>query len=355
MLADWLYGWNNLWSGFNVFRYITVRTALATFTSLFFSVLLGPVLIKKLKNFCHPTLLTFRENKSTTPTMGGWLIVGTCFLSVFLWANLKNIYILLLVLVMAWLAIFGFWDDYLKLTLKNPRGLRPAVKVIGQAGVGFLTGLILYYHPALGFNTDVALPFLKKILLPLGSYYILFSTFIIVATSNAVNLTDGMDGLAIGLVLMVVLAYGGIAYLAGNINFANYLNIIYVRGAGEVCVFCGALIGSSLGFLWYNCYPAEIFMGDVGSLPLGGVIGLLSIFVKQEISLIFVAGIFVLEAISVVLQVISFRTRGRRIFRMTPIHHHFELAGWPETKVVVRFWIIGLILALFTAITLKIR
>ncbi|HOL66945.1 MAG TPA: phospho-N-acetylmuramoyl-pentapeptide-transferase, partial [bacterium] len=298
MFAEWLYKLTGVWFGFNVFRYITVRAVLATFTSLFLSIIFGPVAIRKLRNFCHPTLLEFREKKGETPTMGGWLIIGTTLISVFMWANLRNIYILLLVLVVAWLAIFGFWDDYLKLKLKNPKGLRPAVKVVGQAAIGFIAGLILYYHPGLEFNTSVAMPFLKKLVLPFGAYYILFATFIIVATSNAVNLTDGMDGLAIGLVLMVVLAYGGIAYLAGHSNFASYLNIFYVRGAGEVSVFCGALIGASLGFLWYNCYPAQIFMGDVGSLPLGGVIGLLAIIVKQEISLIFVAGIFVAEALS---------------------------------------------------------
>ncbi|MCM8769169.1 MAG: phospho-N-acetylmuramoyl-pentapeptide-transferase [Candidatus Omnitrophica bacterium] len=355
MLANWLCSLTFIWFGFNVFRYITVRAVLATFTSLFLSILIGPVLIKKLKNFCHPTLLEFKENKSKTPTMGGWLIIGTTLVSVFLWADLENIYIWLLVLVMTWLGVFGFWDDYLKLKTKSHKGMRPAVKIIGQAAIGFIVGFILYYHPTLGFNPSVAMPFLKKVVLPLGCYYILFSTFILVATSNAVNLTDGMDGLAIGLILMVVLAYGGIAYLAGNVNFATYLNIFYVRGAGEVSIFCGALVGSSLGFLWYNCFPAQVFMGDVGSLPLGGIVGLLSIIVKQEISLIFVGGIFVAEALSVILQVIFFRTRGKRIFLMTPIHHHFELTGLPETKVVVRFWIVGLILALFTAVTLKIR
>jgi len=332
-----------------------VRIAFATFTSLFLSIVFGPLLLRKLKNFCHPTLLEFRENKNSTPTMGGFLILGSFIISTVLWANLSNVYILLLLFVTIWLGVFGFWDDYLKLKHKNPKGLRPLVKIIGQVGVGFLIGLILYYHPSLDFNSSVFLPFFKRIIIPLGTYYVLFATFIIVSTSNAVNLADGMDGLAIGSVLMAAIAYGVIAYVVGNVNFAGYLNVLYVSGSEEVAVFCGGLVGACLGFLWYNCYPAEIFMGDVGSLPLGGIIGLLAIIVKQEISLIFVGGIFVIEALSVVIQVIFFKSKGRRVFLMTPIHHHFELKGWPESKIVVRFWILGIIFALFTLITLKIR
>ena len=287
--------------------------------------------------------------------MGGLLILGSFIISTVLWANLSNVYILLLLFVTIWLGVFGFWDDYLKLKHKNPAGLRPLVKIIGQVGVGFLIGLILYYHPSLDFNSSVFLPFFKRVIIPLGVYYVLFATFIIVSTSNAVNLADGMDGLAVGLVLMAAIAYGVIAYVVGNVNFSNYLNILYVSGSEEVAVFCGGLVGSCLGFLWYNCYPAEIFMGDIGSLPLGGIIGLLAIIVKQEISLIFVGGIFVIEALSVVIQVIFFKSKGRRVFLMTPIHHHFELKGWPEAKIVVRFWVLGIIFALFTLITLKIR
>jgi len=355
LLYKFLYGLTKYWFGFNVFRYVTVRIAFATFTSLFLSIVFGPLLLRKLKNFCHPTLLEFRENKNSTPTMGGFLILGSFIISTVLWANLSNVYILLLLFVTIWLGVFGFWDDYLKLKHKNPKGLRPLVKIIGQVGVGFLIGLILYYHPSLDFNSSVFLPFFKRIIIPLGTYYVLFATFIIVSTSNAVNLADGMDGLAIGSVLMAAIAYGVIAYVVGNVNFAGYLNVLYVSGSEEVAVFCGGLVGACLGFLWYNCYPAEIFMGDVGSLPLGGIIGLLAIIVKQEISLIFVGGIFVIEALSVVIQVIFFKSKGRRVFLMTPIHHHFELKGWPESKIVVRFWILGIIFALFTLITLKIR
>ena len=355
MLYKFLYGLTEYWFGFNVFKYITVRIALATFTSLFLSIFFGPLIIRKLKNFCHPTLLKFRENKNSTPTLGGFLILGSFIISTILWADLSNVYILLLLFVTIWLGMLGFWDDYLKLKYNNSKGLRPIIKIIGQISVGFIIGLVLYYHSSLNFNSSVFLPFFKRVIIPLGTYYVLFATFIIVATSNAVNLTDGMDGLAIGSVLMVAITYGVIAYVVGNINFSNYLNILYVNGAEEVAVFCGGLIGSCIGFLWYNCHPAEIFMGDVGSLPLGGIIGLLAIIVKQEISLLFVGGIFVMEALSVVMQVISFKSRGKRIFLMTPIHHHFELKGWPEGKIVVRFWILGIIFALFTLITLKIR
>jgi phospho-N-acetylmuramoyl-pentapeptide-transferase len=356
MLYKILYSLKEYWFGFNVFRYVTVRTVFATLTSLFILIIFGARIIAGLKHLCHPNMLNFRQDsKEKTPTMGGLLILGSLLISVLLWTDLQNIYVLLLILLSVWLAFFGFWDDYIKLRQKSHKGLRPLVKILGQTGIGFILGCILYYHSGLNFNTSLHLPFFKNIILPLGAYYILFATFMIVATSNAVNLTDGMDGLAIGSVLMVALAYGAISYVAGNIKFAEYLNIPYIKGAEEVTVFAGALIGSALGFLWYNCYPAEIFMGDTGALMLGGIIGLLAIIVKQEISFIIVGGIFFMEAFSVVIQVASFKTRGKRVFLMTPIHHHFELKGIPESKVIVRFWILGIIFALFTLVTLKIR
>lgn len=342
-------------SPLNVFRYITFRTALATLTSLFICLIFGPVFIRKIKHLSHPNLIEFHKQKDTVPTMGGILILTSILVSNLLWADLKNIYILLLLMTTAWLGVFGFWDDYLKLTKKNPKGLRPRVKIIGQVGVGFVVGFILCYHPALNFDTRLYVPFLKKIFFQMGNYYILLTVFIITATSNAVNLTDGLDGLATGSVLMVAIPYGLIAYLTGNYIFAHYLNLPFVPRAGETTVFCGSLIGATLGFLWYNCYPAEIFMGDTGSLPLGGIIGLLSIIIKQEISLIIVGGIFVLEAASVVIQVVSFKTRKKRVFLMTPIHHHFEMKGWKESKVVIRFWILAIIFTLFTLITIKTR
>jgi len=356
MLYKLLYRFTPYWFGFNVFRYVTVRTVLATLTSLFITIIFGKNTIHALRHLCHPNMLNFRqESKDKIPTMGGLLILGSILISTFLWADLKNTYVLLLVLLSIWLASFGFWDDYIKLRQQSHKGLRPLVKILGQIGIGFIVGLILYYHPALSFNTSVYMPFLKNVVFPLGAYYILFATLVIVATSNAVNLTDGMDGLAIASVLMVALTYGAISYVVSNVKFATYLNIPYIRGAEEVTVFSGALIGASLGFLWYNCYPAEIFMGDTGSLMLGGIIGLLAIIVKQELSLIIMGGIFFIEAFSVIIQVISFKTRGKRVFLMTPIHHHFELKGIPEPKVTVRFWILGIIFALFTLVTLKIR
>ena len=357
MLYQFLYGLKDVWFGFNVFRYVTVRTALAFFTTFFICVLVGPWVIRRLRNLCHPTLeeLSYRNHKSRTPTMGGLLILGSLLVAVFCWVNLSNYYAVLLTGCTVWLAALGWWDDYLKLSRKNAKGVRPLVKIAGQAGVGLFIGTALLLHRGLSFHSDVFVPFLKEVAIPLGYSYPLLAALIIIATSNAVNLTDGMDGLAIGCVLMTVLAYGAIAYAVSNANLARYLQIPFVSGAEEATVFCGALAGSCLGFLWYNCHPAEIFMGDVGSLALGGVVGLLAIIVKQEVSLILVGGIFVIEAASVVIQVASFRLRKKRVFLMTPIHHHFELRGWPEGKIVVRFWIVGIIFALFTVLTLKIR
>jgi len=342
-------------SPFNVFRYITVRTACATLTALFICLFLGPWFIRKMRRFTQPILVDFHKDKGKTPTMGGILIIGSILIANLLWANLSNIYMFMLLLTALWLGLLGFYDDYLKLTKKNPKGLRPILKIVIQIALGFILGIILYYHPALNFDTRLYVPFFKTIYFQLGAYYILLTTFIIVAASNAVNLTDGLDGLAIGSVLMAAIAYGVIAYVTGNAIFSRYLNLPFVPGVGETSVFCGSLIGASLGFLWYNCFPAEIFMGDTGSLPMGGIIGLLSIIVKQEISLIIVGGIFVMEAGSVVIQVLSFKIRKKRVFLMTPIHHHFELMGWKESKVVVRLWILAIIFTLFTLITLKIR
>jgi len=354
MLYKFLYSLVKYWFGFNIFRYVTVRAALSTFTSILFSLLFGRKIINKLKNFCHPNILK-EENKEKIPTMGGFLILGSLLISTLLWTDIKNTYILLLIFLTISLGFIGFIDDYTKLKYKSHKGVRPLFKIIGQIGVGFIIGLILVYNSNLEFNTSLYVPFFKKIVLPLGEYFVLFTVFIIVATSNAVNLTDGMDGLAIGLTLIIALAYAIISYVVSNVNFASYLNVPFVKGAEEVTVFTGALIGASLGFLWFNCYPAEIFMGDIGSLSLGGIIGLVSIIIKQELSLIFVGGIFLIEALSVIIQVISFKSKGKRVFLMTPIHHHFQLKGVPESKVVIRFWIIGIILALFTVITLKIR
>lgn len=350
----YLHNLSSVFHPFNLFRYISFRAVMAMLTSLFLSLILGHIFIKKYKHLYHPNYLEIHKKKQV-PTMGGLIILASIFISVFLWADLTNIYILLLVIVLAWLGIFGYWDDSIKLSSKNPKGLRPLVKIIGQITLGFVVGFILYYHPALDFNTRMYVPFFKKIFFHLGPYYILFTIFIITATSNAVNITDGLDGLAIGSIFMAAIVYGIIAYVVGNVIDAGYLKVPFVQGAGEATVFAGSLMGASIGFLWYNCAPAEMFMGDVGSLPLGGTLGLLAIIVKQELSLIIVCGVFVIEAISVVLQVASFKIRGKRIFLMTPLHHHFEQKGWSETKIVIRFWILAIIFALFAIATLKIR
>lgn len=356
MLYKLLYHLTQFWFGFNVFRYVTVRAVLATLTSLFLTIIFGGRIIRSLKHLCHPNMLDFRhDSKEKTPTMGGLIMLGSLLVSVLAWTELRNTYILILILLSLWLALLGFWDDYIKLKSQSHKGLRPLAKLAGQAIIGAAVGAVLYFSKSINFNTSIYMPFLKNIVLHFGIYYIIFAVLIIVAASNAVNLTDGMDGLAIGSVLIVALAYGIISYIAGNINFAEYLNIPYIKGAEEVTVFTGALIGASLGFLWFNCYPAEIFMGDTGALMLGGIIGMLAITVKQELSLIIVGGIFFIEALSVIIQVASFKLTGRRVFLMTPIHHHFEIKGIPESKVIVRFWIAGIILALFTLITLKIR
>lgn len=356
MLYKFLYSLTKIWFGFNIFRYVTVRASLSAFTSILFSLIFGRKIINKLKNYCHPNMLDFRsEKKEKTPTMGGFLILGSLLISTLLWADIRNTYIILLIFLTLSLGLVGFWDDYTKLRYQSYKGIRPLFKVISQIFVGFIIGIVLVYNQNLSFNTSIYVPFFKKIVIPLGEYFILFTVFIIVATSNAVNLTDGMDGLAIGLVLTCALSYAIISYVVSNVKFANYLNVPFVKGAEEATVFTSALVGSCLGFLWFNAYPAEIFMGDIGSLPLGGIIGLLAIIVKQELSLIFVGGIFLWEALSVIIQVISFKSRKKRVFLMTPIHHHFEIKGVPEPKVVVRFWIVGILLALFTVMTLKIR
>ncbi|MCK9265784.1 phospho-N-acetylmuramoyl-pentapeptide-transferase [bacterium] len=356
MIYKILYYFTKYWFGFNVFRYVTVRAVLATLTSLFLTIIFGSRIIRSLKSFCHPNMLNFRQDsKEKTPTMGGLIMLGSLLISVLAWTELSNSYVLIFILLSIWLALLGFWDDFTKLKTHSHKGLRPLVKLAGQASIGLIVGVILYLNAGIDFNTSVYMPFFKKIVFHIGVYYILFVMFIIVATSNAVNLTDGMDGLAIGSVLIVALAYGIMSYLTGNIQFAEYLNIPYIKGVEEVTVFTGALIGSSLGFLWFNCFPASIFMGDTGALMLGGIIGMLAITVKQELSLVLVGGIFFIEALSVIIQVTSFKLTGKRVFLMTPIHHHFEIKGVPESKVIVRFWIIGIILALFTLITLKIR
>lgn len=292
--------------------------------------------------------------KTGTPTMGGILLLFAIVTSTLLWANLTNFFVWIVLLVTISYGAIGFLDDYLMQVKKETRGLPGVIKIVIQTGIGLLVAGLLYARA--DFDTHVSVPFLKQVAPDLGWAYILFATAVIVGTSNAVNLTDGLDGLAIGPMTVAAATYIVLSYVAGHMKIADYLQIQYVAGSGELAVFCGALVGAGMGFLWYNAYPAQIFMGDVGSLPLGGALGAVAVITKHEILLALVGGIFVIEALSVIFQVGFFKvTSGRRIFRMAPIHHHFELKGWPEPKVIVRFWIIAIILGLFAISTLKLR
>jgi phospho-N-acetylmuramoyl-pentapeptide-transferase len=343
---------------FNVFRYITFRTAMALVTALVLSLCLGPWMIRTLRK--RQIGETIREDgparhraKAGTPTMGGLLIVGSLVASVLLWGNLGNRLVWIVLLVTIALAAIGAYDDWLKLRTRRP--LKIGQKFGAQLVVGLALGVYLHAVPAEGVTSQLSVPFVKDWMPDLGLAYVLFVALIVVGASNAVNLTDGLDGLAMGPVIVAALALGVLAYLAGHARLSEYLYILKVKGAGELTVFCGALMGASIGFLWFNAHPAEVFMGDSGSLALGGAIGTLAILAKSELLLPFIGGLFVIEAASVILQVASFRLTGRRIFRMAPLHHHFELMGWPESKVVIRFWILALLMALLALTTLKLR
>jgi phospho-N-acetylmuramoyl-pentapeptide-transferase len=343
---------------FNVFRYITFRTAMALATALILSLCLGPWMIRKLRERqIGETIRTDgpegHRTKAGTPTMGGLLILGSLVLSVLLWGNLQNRYVWVVLLVTVALGAIGFYDDWLKLRTHRPLKIRE--KFLAQLLVGLAVGLYLYRFPADGVTTQLSVPFTKEWIPDLGPWYILFAALIVVGASNAVNLTDGLDGLAMGPVIVAALAFGIIAYVTGNVRLSEYLYILKVRGAGELTVFCGAMMGAGIGFLWFNSHPAEVFMGDVGSLALGGAIGTLAILSKAELLLPFIGGLFVIEAMSVILQVASFRLTGRRIFRMAPLHHHFEKLGWAEPQVVTRFYILGMLCALIALATLKVR
>jgi phospho-N-acetylmuramoyl-pentapeptide-transferase len=359
VLYHLLYPLKSVFGGFNVFRYITFRTIFAILTGLSLSLILGPWFIRKLKELQIGQYI--REDgpqshfsKTGTPTMGGLMIIMTILLTTLLWTDLTNPYIWLLALVTLGFGLIGFFDDYLKIVKRQNRGLTGREKFLAQILVALIVAVWLYINPA--FGTTLTVPFFKQLQPDLGLGFILLAVFIIVGTANAVNLTDGLDGLAIGPVTIAAGFYIIFCYLAGNKNIATYLQIPYVRGVGELSVFLGALVGAGIGFLWFNSYPAQVFMGDVGALALGGVLGTVALVTKQEILLVFVGGLFVVEALSVILQVGFFKvTNGRRIFRMAPIHHHFELKGWPEPKVIVRFWIIAIILGLLSLSALKLR
>jgi phospho-N-acetylmuramoyl-pentapeptide-transferase len=294
-------------------------------------------------------------SKAGTPTMGGTLILATIMVATLLWGDLHNRYVWILLAVTASFGAIGFADDYLKLVLKNSKGLAARYKYFWQSLFGLAAALALYLGHHESAEIDYILPFFKSVSLPLGAAFVVITYFVIVGTSNAVNLTDGLDGLAIMPAVLVGGALGVFGYASGNLNFAHYLSIPYLPGAGEVVVYCGALVGAGLGFLWFNAYPAQVFMGDVGALSLGAALGTLAVIVRQEIVLFIMGGVFVMETVSVILQVGSFKLTGKRIFRMAPLHHHFELQGWPEPRVIVRFWIITVILVLVGLSTLKVR
>jgi len=344
---------------FNVFRYITFRTALAFLTALAVCFVLGPWLIRKLREL-QSGGETIREDtppshraKAGTPTMGGLLVLAAILSSTLLWANLKNRYVWIVIIAATGLGLIGFLDDWRK--LRTRKGMSAGQKFGAQLLlVGALMGS-LYFFPPSGFTTLLAVPFFKGWLIHLGWLWLPFALLVIVGASNAVNLTDGLDGLAVGPVIMAGGAFAVIAYLTGNFKAADYLRIVNVKGAGELTVFCGALVGAAMGFLWFNTYPAQIFMGDVGSLAVGGAIGTLAVLTKAELLLPLIGGLYVVEAGSVIIQVAAFKLTGKRVFRMAPLHHHYELTGWPEPRIIVRFWIVSFALALLALTTLKLR
>ena len=349
-----------VYSGFNVFQYITLRTILGVLTALVISFIVGPVMIRKLSQYQIGQ--TVRDDgpqthltKAGTPTMGGALILVAVAVSTLLWSNLSNRYVWIVLLTTLFFGVIGWVDDYKKLVKKDPEGLRAKYKYFWQSVVGLGAAYALYHTAEFPVETTLIVPFIKDVALPLGFMFVVLGYFVIVGSSNAVNLTDGLDGLAILPTVMVCAALAVFAYLSGNVKFATYLGIPYVPGAGEVVVFCGSIVGAGLGFLWFNTYPAQVFMGDVGALALGAALGVVAVVVRQELVLVIMGGVFVMETLSVILQVASFKLTGKRIFRMAPLHHHFELKGWPEPRVIVRFWIITVILTLIGLASLKIR
>ncbi|MBA4416447.1 MAG: phospho-N-acetylmuramoyl-pentapeptide-transferase [Syntrophus sp. (in: bacteria)] len=358
MLYHLLYPLHTVFSVFNVFRYITFRTVLAILSALLISFFLTPYVIRKfhewkIRSDKREDVPERHSEKSGTPTMGGFVILVSTIIPTLCWADLKNQYIWLVALTMVAFGAIGFADDIRKLRSQSGKGISGRTKLLFQVFFALLIGVFLISRP--DFITELTIPFFKNATPDLGIYYIFLCVFIIVGTSNGVNLTDGLDGLAIGPVLTVCSTFLLFAYLAGNVKFAQYLQVFYVRGAGELSILCGAMLGAGIGFLWYNTYPAELFMGDTGSLSLGACLATIAVIIKQETLLVIAGGIFVMETFSVIIQVLSFKWRGKRVFRMAPIHHHFELKGWNEGKIVVRFWIISIILGLIALSTLKLR
>jgi len=359
MLFELLYSLHDTFSPFNVFRYITFRSAMAVITSLILSLLAGPLIIRYLAGMSHTQQVrqdgpATHLGKAGTPTGGGLIIILSILISILLWGDLSNRYVWILMASLISFGTIGYVDDYLKIKGANSKGLKGRYKFGLQIVTAIIIGLFIY-DPTEASSSWLSIPFFKKWIVDLGYFYLPFVVLVITGSSNAVNLTDGIDGLAIGLVGIASVANGLLVYIGGHSRIAEYLQVMYLPGTGELTVVCGALLGASLGFLWFNAHPAEVFMGDVGSLSLGGALGTLAVISKQEIVLAVVGGIFVVETFSVILQVLSFKTTGKRLFRMAPLHHHFELKGWPESKVIVRFWIVGILLSFVSLATLKLR
>jgi phospho-N-acetylmuramoyl-pentapeptide-transferase len=357
LLAEYL---TRFQSGFHVFSYLTLRAILAVITALAIALLVGPALIRRLSR--HQIGQRIRDEgpqshlpKAGTPTMGGALILVAIAVSTLLWADIRSRYVWISLGVTLAFGLIGFYDDYLKLIVGNSQGLAARYKYFWQSVAGVAAALALYFTAQTPAETTLFVPFFKSVALPLGVGFIVLTYLVIVGTSNAVNLTDGLDGLAIMPAALVAGALGVFAYVTGNVVFSGYLGIPYIAGVGELLIFCATIVGAGLGFLWFNAYPAQVFMGDIGALALGAALGVVATMVRQEIVLVIMGGVFVLETVSVILQVASYKLTGKRIFRMAPIHHHFELKGWAEPKVIVRFWIISLILVLVGLGTLKVR
>jgi phospho-N-acetylmuramoyl-pentapeptide-transferase len=357
MLYHLFYPFASEFSGFNVFRYITFRTGAATLTALFIAFMVGPPLIRALERLRVGQPIRAdgpdHQSKEGTPTMGGLLILLSLLVSVLLWSNLDNRFVWIVISITSGYGVLGFIDDYRKVREGHSGGISARAKLFWQTVMAIGIAIAIYSHP--DFDAHLAVPFFKNFTPDLGIFYVPFAAFVIVATSNGVNLTDGLDGLAIGPVLISAGTFLILAYAAGHMGMADYLAIKYVPGSGHLAIFCGALIGGGLGFLWFNASPAQLFMGDVGSLALGGALGTIAVLIRQEFLLPIVGGIFVVEALSVMIQVLSFKLTGKRVFLMAPIHHHFEKLGWPEQKIVVRFWIVSAILGLVALSTLKLR
>ncbi len=358
MLYQWLHSLSEQYSVFNVFRYITVRTFISFFTGFFLCLIWGPQFIEKLKQKHFGQSIRddgpqSHKKKAGTPTMGGWLILLSTIIPIILWIDLMNPLVVATIIITWGFGVIGYIDDYLKVSKKNTKGLSGKVRLLGEFLISGSALLILIQY--FNLNTTLTIPFVKSVMIDLGYFYILFGSLVIVGTANAVNLTDGLDGLAIVPVIISATTLGIFAYVTGHASIANYLQIPHVVGAGELTPLAAAMIAGGLGFLWFNTYPAQVFMGDVGSLSLGGFLGTLAVLTKNELLMILLGGVFVVEALSVITQVASFKLTGKRIFKMAPIHHHFELGGLTETKIIVRFWIISILLAALSLATLKLR